>query len=62
MRLPHGQTLPARMWPDAGRLSVQVLGRATQTYGDIVFQPDALPDDVAARPLSDDQKGELLAL
>ncbi len=31
-----------------------------QTYGDIVFQPDALPDEVANLPLSNQQKAELL--
>lgn len=27
-----------------------------QTYGDVVFQPDALPDDIAIAPLTDQQK------
>lgn len=33
---------------------------APQTYGDIVFQPDALPAHVAQTPLSAQQKDQLL--
>jgi len=33
---------------------------APLTYGDVVFQPDALPTEIAARPLSEDQRAELL--
>jgi hypothetical protein len=31
-----------------------------QTYGDIVFQPDALPEPVARTPLSSSEKDNLL--
>ena len=31
-----------------------------KTYGDIVFQPDALPEGVAQKPLSSTEKGTLL--
>ncbi len=31
-----------------------------RTYGDIVFQPDALPEAIAREPLSEEQKSSLL--
>jgi len=60
MRLPDGLTLTggdgltraffrAKFWEDD-----------PQTYGDIVFQPDALPEEVASTPLSSSQKNNLL--
>jgi hypothetical protein len=60
MRLPHGQTITGKDGLTRAAFRTKFWEEQPQTYGDIVFQPDALPDDVAARPLSDDQKAELL--
>lgn len=60
MRLPHGQTMTGKDGLTRAVFRTKFWEEQPQTYGDIVFQPDALPDDVAARPLSDDQKAELL--
>ncbi|WP_236170962.1 metallophosphoesterase [Pseudomonas pseudonitroreducens] len=62
MRLPNGLTLTGsdgftraffrtKFWEE---------DRAPETYGDIVFQPDALPDEVASERLSEEQKSRLL--
>ena len=60
MRLPHGQSMTGKDGLTRMAFRTKFWEEQPQTYGDIVFQPDALPDDVAARPLSDDQKAELL--
>ncbi|PCD01251.1 metallophosphoesterase [Halopseudomonas pelagia] len=60
MRLPHGQIMTGRDGLTRRAFRTKFWEEQPQTYGDIVFQPDALPDEVAARPLSDDQKAELL--
>jgi hypothetical protein len=63
MRLPNGMTLTGsdgftraffrtKFWEE---------DREPETYGDIVFQPDALPDEVAAERLSAEQKSSLLS-
>ncbi|MCY1259976.1 Bis(5'-nucleosyl)-tetraphosphatase, symmetrical [compost metagenome] len=63
MRLPNGLTLTGsdgytraffrtKFWEE---------DREPETYGDIVFQPDGLPADVAREPLSLEQKSRLLA-
>lgn len=62
LRLPHGLTLTGhdgvtrsffrtRFWAD---------DRHPQTYGDVVFQPDALPEQIAQHPLTDEQRARLL--
>ena len=61
MRLPHGATLQQR-WLAARLLPhpFWVEDEAPRTYGDIVFQPDALPEAIAREPLSEEQKSSLL--
>lgn len=60
MRLPHGQAMTGKDGLTRLAFRTKFWEEQPQTYGDIVFQPDALPDEVAARPLSADQKAELL--
>ncbi|MGU8127939.1 hypothetical protein ACLXAZ_33255, partial [Escherichia coli] len=42
------------------RTKFWVEDEAPRTYGDIVFQPDALPEAIAREPLSEEQKSSLL--
>lgn len=62
MRLPNGMTLTGSdgFTRSAFRTKFWEEDRAPETYGDIVFQPDALPDEVASERLSDEQKSRLL--
>ena len=60
MRLPHGMTMTGKDGFNRAFFRTKFWEEAPQTYGDIVFQPDALPDEVANRPLTEDQKAELL--
>jgi hypothetical protein len=60
MRLPHGMTLTGGDGLTRGSFRTKFWEDDPQTYGDVVFQPDALPEPVAKRPLSDSEKGALL--
>lgn len=60
MRLPHGMTMTGKDGFTRAFFRTKFWEENPQTYGDIVFQPDGLPDEIAARPLSDTQKAELL--
>ncbi|MFN3580641.1 MAG: metallophosphoesterase [Pseudomonas sp.] len=60
MRLPHGQTMIGEDGFTRNVFRTKFWEEQPQTYGDLVFQPDALPESIAARPLSADQKAELL--
>ncbi|MGH8352423.1 MAG: metallophosphoesterase [Pseudomonas sp.] len=60
MRLPHGLTLTSDDGFTRAFFRTKFWEEDPQTYGDIVFQPDALPDQVARTPLSEAQKAELL--
>jgi hypothetical protein len=60
MRLPHGGKMISKDGLVRHTFRTKFWEEAPQTYGDLVFQPDALPEDVAARPLTDSQKAELL--
>ncbi|WP_430472511.1 metallophosphoesterase [Zestomonas insulae] len=60
MRLPDGLTLTSDDGFTRGSFRTKFWEEDPQTYGDIVFQPDALPEWVARTPLSDAEKNELL--
>ncbi|OEO26409.1 serine/threonine protein phosphatase [Pseudomonas sp. J237] len=60
MRLPHGLTLTSDDGFTRSFFRTKFWEENPQTYGDIVFQPDALPELAARTPLSELQKNELL--
>ncbi len=60
MRLPDGLTLTGDDGYTRAHFRTKFWSEAPQTYGDIVFQPDALPAHVAQTPLSAQQKDQLL--
>lgn len=60
MRLPDGLTLTGGDGLTRAFFRTKFWEDDPQTYGDIVFQPDALPAEVASAPLSDLQKNALL--
>ena len=60
MRLPHGMTLTSDDGFTRAHFRTKFWEEDPQTYGDIVFQPDALPELAAQMPLSEMQKNELL--
>ncbi|AYC33501.1 serine/threonine protein phosphatase [Pseudomonas cavernae] len=60
MRLPDGQTLTGDDGITRAFFRTKFWEEDPQTYGDIVFQPDALPDEVARMPLSESEKSMLL--
>ncbi len=60
MRLPDGLTLTGGDGLTRAFFRTKFWEEDPQTYGDIVFQPDALPDAVASAPLSRSQKNALL--
>lgn len=60
MRLPHGLTLTGGDGLTRAFFRTKFWEDDPKTYGDIVFQPDALPEPVAQRPLSSDEKNNLL--
>lgn len=60
MRLPHGLTLTSDEGFTRAHFRTKFWEENPQTYGDIVFQPDALPELAARTPLSELQKTELL--
>ena len=60
MRLPEGVVLTSREGFPRTFFRTKFWEEDPQTYGDIVFQPEPLPDHVAATPLTPPQKRELL--
>ncbi|WP_341305039.1 metallophosphoesterase [Pseudomonas sp. TMP25] len=60
MRLPHGMTLTSDDGFTRAHFRTKFWEEDPQTYGDIVFQPDALPELAAQMPLSESQKIQLL--
>jgi hypothetical protein len=60
MRLPDGLTLTGGDGLTRAFFRTKFWEDDPQTYGDIVFQPDALPERVASTPLSATQKDTLL--
>lgn len=60
MRLPHGLSLTSDEGFSRSFFRTKFWEDAPQTYGDIVFQPDALPPAAAQTALSEAQKAKLL--
>ncbi|MFI8556589.1 serine/threonine protein phosphatase [Pseudomonas putida] len=60
MRLPDGLTLTGGDGLTRAFFRTKFWEEDPQTYGDIVFQPDALPEAVARTPLDPKQKNALL--
>jgi hypothetical protein len=60
MRLPHGLTLTGGDGLTRAFFRTKFWEDDPQTYGDVVFQPDALPDLVAKTPLTSVEKNALL--
>lgn len=60
MRLPDGLTLTSDDGYTRAFFRTKFWEEDPQTYGDIVFQPDALPESVARTPLTPREKTELL--
>ena len=60
MRLPDGLTLTGGDGLTRSFFRTKFWEDDPKTYGDIVFQPDALPEPVARTPLSSTQKNSLL--
>ncbi|NBA94292.1 metallophosphoesterase [Pseudomonas sp. R5(2019)] len=60
MRLPNGLTLTGGDGLTRAFFRTKFWEEDPQTYGDIVFQPDALPERVASTPLSVSEKNALL--
>ena len=60
MRLPHGMTLTGGDGLTRSSFRTKFWEENPKTYGDIVFQPDALPELAAQTPLTELQKDALL--
>ncbi|GAD61602.1 Ser/Thr protein phosphatase family protein [Aquipseudomonas alcaligenes] len=60
LRLPQGLTLTSEEGFTRAYFRTKFWEDDPQTYGDVVFQPDALPESVASLPLSPTDKGRLL--
>ena len=60
MRLPDGLTLTGGDGLTRSFFRTKFWEDDPKTYGDIVFQPDALPEPVARTPLSSTEKNSLL--
>lgn len=59
MPLPEGLTLTSAEGFTRSVFRTKFWEENPQTYGDIVFQPDGLPDNAARLPLSESQKSRL---
>ncbi len=53
MALPDGQTMLGSDGVRRSRFRTQFWNPSPQTLGDVIFQPDQLPDDLMSAPLSD---------
>lgn len=60
MRLPQGLTLTSDEGFSRSYFRTKFWEDDPQTYGDVVFQPDGLPDSVAHLPLSESDRNRLL--
>ena len=60
MHLPHGLKMRGGDGVTRGMFRTKFWEEAPETYGDLVFQPDDLPEHIAIRPLTYRQKRELL--
>ena len=59
--LPDGRAIHGRDGLVRSFFRTRFWAHDPQTYADVVFQPDSLPDDLLHRPLSDAEKKQLLS-
>ncbi len=59
--LPDGQTITGRDGLTRRFFRTKFWADNPQTYGDVVFQPDRLPQDLILRPLTAQEQGKLLS-
>ncbi|MAR92227.1 MAG: metallophosphoesterase [Pseudomonadota bacterium] len=60
LALPAGKTLVGSDGVRRSRFRTKFWSGSPQTYGDVVFQPDALPAELASQPLSAAERQRLL--
>lgn len=60
MRLPDGQTMTGDDGYTRRFFRTKFWAENPQTYGDVVFQPDPLPADIARKPLSEKDREQLI--
>lgn len=60
IRLPEGMSIRSRDGYERSSFRTKFWSRSPETYRDVVFQPDPLPEELAERPLSDREKSHLL--
>lgn len=60
MKLPDGMTMTGRDGFQRQYFRTRFWGEDAETYGDIVFQPDPLPENIARRPLSQQERQQLI--
>lgn len=60
MELPDGQSLVGSDGVRRTRFRTKFWSQSPETYGDVVFQPDGLPEELIHQPLSDEERNRLL--
>ena len=60
VKLPEGMSMKGSDGLQRRFFRTKFWSQNARTYGDIVFQPDPLPEEIARQPLSDREKSELL--
>ena len=60
MELPEGQSLVGSDGVRRTRFRTKFWSQSPMTYGDVVFQPDGLPDELFHQPLTDEERNRLL--
>ncbi len=61
LRLPEGLTITGRDGYVRHFFRTKFWAESPQTYADVVFQPDPLPEAIAQRPLTADERKQLLS-
>jgi hypothetical protein len=61
LRLPNGLTITGRDGYVRKFFRTKFWAENPRTYADVVFQPDPLPAEVAARPLADEERKQLIS-
>ena len=61
LRLPEGTRITGRDGYVREFFRTKFWADNPRTYADVVFQPDPLPEDIAHRPLTDDERRQLIS-
>ena len=61
LRLPEGTRITGRDGYVREFFRTKFWADDPRTYADVVFQPDPLPEDIAHRPLTDDERRQLIS-